>query len=149
MSLWDWTLRAYERPGVPEACLKLQDSYLLNTSLLLWVCWANPDEATLAKGLGLSTEWDQILWPLRNARRDLKAELQYVDNTARLGLREDVKAAELRAERVLMESLEVLAGQAASPVDLTVALTRAAELWRNKPAPVEDVAALAAALSVC
>lgn len=145
--LWDWTLRTYERPGVPEACLRLQDSYLINTSYLLWVAWADPGETALRTGLAMSVTWDQILWPLRNARRDLKAPQPGVDDEARLALREDVKAAELRAERLLMESLERLTGPAAAPIDLTAALTRAAEAWRNQPAPTEDVAALVAALA--
>lgn len=145
--LWDWTLRTYERPGVPEACLKLQDSYLINTSYLLWVAWADPDQAALLAGLSMSVNWDQIVWPLRNARRDLKAPHPGIDDEARLALREDVKAAELRAERLLMESLARVAGPAPGPVDLTVALTRAAEAWRNQPAPQEDVVALVAALA--
>ena len=39
MSLWGWTLEAYARPGVPEACLELQDEYGQNTSYLLWAVW--------------------------------------------------------------------------------------------------------------
>lgn len=145
--LWDWTLKTYERPGVPEACLALQDRYLINTSYLLWVAWAAPDKGALRAGLAMSVSWDQILWPLRNARRDLKAPQPGIDDQARLALREDVKAAELRAERLLMESLERLAGPAAGAVDLAAVLTRAAEAWRNQPAPAEDVAALVAALA--
>ena len=147
MGLWDWTLKTYERPGVPEACLKLQDDYLINTSFLLWVAWADPDEAALYRGLGNASNWDQILWPLRTARRELKPDWPGSETASRLALREDVKAAELRAEQLLMASLEGVAGPAAGPVDLTAALTRAAEAWRNKPAPAEDIAALIAALA--
>ena len=42
MSLWDWSLEAYGQPGVPEACLALQDGHGQNTSLLLWAVWAEP-----------------------------------------------------------------------------------------------------------
>lgn len=145
--LWDWTLKTYERPGVPEACLTLQDRYLINTSYLLWAAWAAPDEEALLAGLAMSANWDPILWPLRNARRDLKVAQPGIDDGARLALREDVKAAELRAERLLMESLERLAGPASGAVDLSAVLTRAAEAWRNQPAPTEDVAVLVAALA--
>ena len=36
MSLWDWALEVYARPGVPDTCLVLQDDHGQNTSYLLW-----------------------------------------------------------------------------------------------------------------
>jgi uncharacterized protein (TIGR02444 family) len=147
MSLWDWTLKTYERPGVPEACLTLQDEHGLNTSLLLWAAWADPDDAALASAVAAGKAWDdQVLWPLRRVRRDLKAAMGGIADEARLALREDVKAAELRAERVLMEGFETLAGAAAGQVDLTTALTRAARAW-NGSAPDGALNTLATALA--
>ena len=147
MTLWDWTLRAYERPGVPEATLVLQDEHGLNTSLLLWAAWADPGDVALGKAVATGKVWDdQVLWPLRRVRRDLKSAMAGVGDAARLALREDVKAAELRAERVLMESLEGLAGQAALPVDLMAALGRAGRAW-NGTAPESALAELVAALA--
>ena len=63
---------------------------------------------------------------------------------AREGLREDVKAAELRAERVLMETLEAMGGRNGGAPALE-ALTAASRAW-GQPAPAEALAALAAAL---
>jgi uncharacterized protein (TIGR02444 family) len=147
MGLWDWTLRTYERPGVPEACLAAQDEHGLNTSLLLWAAWADPGVDALAAAVTAGRAWDdQVLWPLRRVRRDLKAAVAGIDDRARLDLREDVKAAELRAEQVLMEAFAGLAGQAAGPVELTAALTRAAQAW-NGSAPRTAIARLAAALA--
>lgn len=147
MSLWDWTLKTYERPGVPEACLILQDEHGLNTSLLLWAAWADPDDAALAGAVAAGKAWDdQVLWPLRRVRRDLKAAMSGIADEARLALREDVKAAELQAERVLMEGFEALAGPAAGPIDLAAALTRAARAW-NGTAPETALISLSATLA--
>lgn len=129
MSLWDWTLATYGKPGVPEATLVLQDEHGFNTAFLLWAIWANPDRETLANGVQTTVLWDEtVLWPLRNVRRGLKHSRRPFDDAAREGLREDVKAAELRAERVLMETLESLAGPAVES-DPAGALTRAAMAW--------------------
>lgn len=147
-SLWDWTLAAYGRPGVAEACLEAQDGHGLNTSLLLWAVWANPDDAALASAVALGKAWEEtVLWPLRHVRRDLKAAMPGIDDQARLDLREDIKAAELRSERVLMEGFEALAGRAAGPVDPAAALSRAARAWRNDAPPKIAMARLAAALA--
>ena len=148
MALWDWTLATYDRPGVAEACLKAQDGHGLNTSLLLWAAWADPDDDALAQAVAIGKAWEAaVLWPLRHVRRDLKTMMPGVGDQARLDLREDVKAAELRAERVLMESFETLAGQAAGPVELATALSRAARAWRNDAPPKIAIADLAAALA--
>ncbi len=147
MRLWDWTLKTYERPGVPETCLALQDEHGLNTSLLLWAAWANPDDAALASAVANGKAWDDtVLWPLRRVRRDLKAAMAGIADLSRLDLREDVKAAELKAERVLMESFEGLSGQSAEPIDLFAALTRAARAW-NGANPHAAITTLAAALA--
>ena len=145
-SLWDWTLAAYGKPGAPEATLALQDEHGLNTAFLLWAVWADPDRETLANGVQTSVLWDEtVLWPLRNVRRALKTSRRPFDDVAREGLREDVKAAELRAERVLMETLEGLAGPTASP-DPAGSLTRAAMAWSGQ-APAAALKQLAEALA--
>ena len=66
-----------------------------------------------------------------------------MDDRAREGLREDVKAAELRAERALMESLEPLGKNGGAHA--LAALEAASAAW-GKPAPANALAALAAAL---
>jgi uncharacterized protein (TIGR02444 family) len=144
--LWDWVLAAYARPGVPEATLALQDEHGLNTSLLLWAAWADPEREALENGVQVTVGWDEtVLWPLRNVRRVLKTPRAPFPDAAREGLREDVKAAELRAERVLVEALEALAGKAAAP-DVAGALTRTAMAWSGA-APKEALDRLAKALA--
>lgn len=146
MKLWDWTLAAYGRPDTPEACLHLQDDHGLNTSLLLWSVWAGAtDPGLLDRAVAIARRWDaEVLWPLRNTRRYLKARMPDVDDAAREDLRGDVKAAELRAERVLMESLEALA-RPREIEDPVIALEAVSDAWGVKP-PLEALERLAAAL---
>lgn len=147
MALWDGVVAAYERPGVPEACLTLQDEFGQNTSLLLWAAIVRPgDEALLARAAETTRSWDETaLKPLRAVRRALKPACPPVADAAREGLREDVKAAELRAERVLVETLEGLAAKPGASSALA-AVTAASRAW-GRPAPGEALAALVAALA--
>lgn len=146
--LWDWTLAAYAQNGTPEATLKLQDDHGQNTSFLLWAVWAEgPDAAALAQGVRIAKAWEAtVLKPIRQVRRDLKPAFDGVDDGAREGLREDVKAAELRAERVLTEALEALAGGSSGGLPALAALKAASAAW-GTPAPDDALAELAAALS--
>ena len=146
MGVWDETLRAYARPGVPAACLSLQDDYGQNTSFLLWAVWAETaDAGLLGRAADVARRWEALaLAPLRAVRRALKPPLAGVLDDAREGLREDVKAVELRCERVLMESLEALAGERGGAHALA-ALEAASKAW-GEPAPHQALTALAAAL---
>jgi uncharacterized protein (TIGR02444 family) len=146
MALWDWTLAAYAQAGVPEACLTLQDQYGQNTSLLLWAVWAEAaDPALLARAAEVAHRWDALaLAPVRAVRRALKPAFEGVADGDREALRDDVKAVELRAERVLMEALEALMGQRGGAHALA-ALEAASKAW-GEPAPDNALAALAAAL---
>ena len=142
---WDWALAAYDRPGVAEACLSLQDDYGQQTAYLLWAAWASPSDAALAHGAELARRWEAaILGPVRQSRRALKAPLSPVDDEARLAVREKVKAVELDLERLLMISLEGLSPAAAAGG--LPALLRAGEAWGDPP-PIEALMRLARALA--
>ncbi|MFC3071445.1 TIGR02444 family protein [Phenylobacterium soli] len=147
MAIWEWALEAYARPGVPEQCLRLQDEFGQNTPLLLWAVWAEAaDPALMARAADLARRWqDAAILPLRAARRALKPALPLVEDAAREGLREEVKAAELRAERVLLEALEALSGDELRGAHALDALKAASAAW-NPAAPDAELAALAAAL---
>jgi uncharacterized protein (TIGR02444 family) len=146
MALWDWTLRAYGQAGVSEACLTLQDAHGQNTSLLLWAVWAEAaDPALLAKAADVARRWEATaIAPIREVRRALKPAFPGVEDSEREALREDVKSVELRAERVLMETLEAMTGGHGGAHALA-ALQAASNAW-GRPAPDEALAALAAAL---
>jgi uncharacterized protein (TIGR02444 family) len=147
MAIWEWALEAYGRPGVPDAALRLQDAHGQNTSYLLWAVWAEADDAALlARAAEAARAWDAVaLSPLRAIRRALKPTLPAVADADREGLREDVKAAELRAERVLMESLAGMGHAASGGASALKALKAASQAW-GSPAPDDALAALAAAL---
>jgi uncharacterized protein (TIGR02444 family) len=135
LSLWDWAVEAYLRPGVSEVCLSLQDEHDQNVCYLLWAVWAAPDHAALLSASALTREWDSVvLKPLRGVRRRLPAS----------ELREDLKTVELKAERALLEALQGVGGAAAG--DPLESLERAVAIW-GKPAPIEALRQLAEAVS--
>ncbi len=147
MSLWSWCLEAYAKPGVAEACLVLQDEHGQNVPLLLWSVWAEgPSPAALDEAVRTARTWQaEVLEPIRAVRRGLKSEALPVPTASREALRADIKAAELHAERVLLEAFEVLAhGQNGHPA--LEALTAAAAAWGSPPPPAR-LAALAQALT--
>ncbi len=138
---------AYGRPGAAETCLRLQDEHGQMTSFLLWAVWAETaDAGLLDRAADVARRWDGLaLSPIRAVRRALKSRFDGVSDDAREGLREDVKAAELRAERVLMETLEAITPRQGGAPALT-ALKAASAAW-GTPAPDHALAQLAAALS--
>ncbi|GAA0654149.1 TIGR02444 family protein [Brevundimonas lenta] len=128
MSLWDWSLRAWESNAVQIACLDLQDAQGQNIPLLLWAAWAAqtgraPDADTIEAACDTARVWQETtIAPLRAIRRSLKTRTPDLDDAAREAVRAQVKAVELEAERHLLTALEALSpapGGAAKPV-LTV-----------------------------
>jgi uncharacterized protein (TIGR02444 family) len=146
-AIWDWALEAYAQPGVPQACLVLQDEHGQNTSFLLWAVYAEVrDPALLARGAAAARAWDAVaLKPLRDVRRGLKPPLSPFPDAARRTLREEVKALELAAERLLLETLAEL-GDRQGGAPALEALEAASKAW-EKPAPPAALAVLAAALA--
>ena len=141
--LWTWACAAYAAPGVAEACLSLQDSHEQNVPLLLWAAWTaatgrRPDEETIEAACDTARAWQTTtIAPLRAVRRTLKTPVPDLETDARLAVREQVKAAELAAERHLLNGLEGLAPAPTEtprpPVD---AMADAARLWdRVVPRP--------------
>ncbi len=137
MSLWDWAVQAYGRPGVADACLDLQDRHGQSVPLLLWAAWGalhgrRLGDTTLAAGADLARAWEEIaVGPLRQVRRQLAAP---IGGLAAQDLREQVKAAELSAERALIQALEAMApieDGAARPLE--PALREAAAAWGAVP----------------
>lgn len=141
--LWTWACAAYAAPGVSEACLSLQDHHEQNVPLLLWAAWTaatgrRPDEETIEAACDTARAWQTTtIAPLRAVRRTLKTPVPDLEAEARLAVREQVKAAELAAERHLLNGLEALspapAGAARPALD---ALVETARLWdRVVPRP--------------
>ncbi|AYG95322.1 TIGR02444 family protein [Brevundimonas naejangsanensis] len=141
--LWTWACAAYAAPGAAEACLSLQDYHEQNVPLLLWAAWTavtgrRPDEETIEAACDTARAWQTTtIAPLRAVRRTLKAPVPDLETEARLAVRDQVKAAELAAERHLLEGLQALApAPAEAPRPPLDALVETARLWdRVVPRP--------------
>lgn len=134
--LWDWAVRAYAAEGVQAACLDLQDSADQDVPLLLWAAWCartgRPlDGETLEAAVDLTRAWrEQAIAPLRAVRQRLKLRHPDLDDTARGAVRTQVKAAELAAERALLQGLADQSPPAGgAPGDLMTALATTSRAW--------------------
>ena len=152
LGLWDWANAAYARPGVEALCLELQDQHGHCVSYLLWAIWAARegralDEAALSEAVSLARDWEaKAIRPLRLARRALKAPRPGIDAEGQATLREQIKAQELMAERLLLDALEKLTpAPGGPPRDVAAALGEAARAWG--PAPSALIEALSDAFS--
>ncbi len=153
MRLWEWAVRAYAKPGVEAACLELQDGWDQNAPYLLWAAWAASegkklDAEALEDGCDLARAWDEAaIAQLRTLRRTLKKPIPDLEDDGREAVRAHVKAAELEAERRLLEQLETVAPEGpAAKVALAAQLVEAARVW-SRTVPRAQLETLAAELS--
>lgn len=110
VGLWTYACLLYARDGVEPLLLALQDEDEADVLLLITACWLG------AQGTGQNVEewralvrwhepWrEEVIDPLRRARRHVRSE------TGRSDLYGQLKAAELAAERLQLERLEVRLG---------------------------------------
>jgi uncharacterized protein (TIGR02444 family) len=136
MRFWDWALCVYARQPVAAACLHLQDAHGQSAPFLLWAAWAALEgrPVDLPRAAALVRAWDaEIGAPLRGVRRALKPARPDVDDAAREAFRDQVKAAELAGEKVLMESLEAACGPVDATRDVYGALLAAARATGEPP----------------
>ncbi|MBP2230680.1 uncharacterized protein (TIGR02444 family) [Azospirillum agricola] len=141
---WDFSLAVYGRPGVPAACLALQDGRGVDVNLLLFAAWAGMDCAAALSPAALEridaavADWRrEVVRPLRAVRRRVKAE----DD----GLYARMKAVELEAERIQQDRLFAAGGLSPRPGG-GVALA-AANMALLVPGGDPALAALVAALA--
>jgi uncharacterized protein (TIGR02444 family) len=139
MRFWTWALEAYARPGAAEACIDLQDRFGQCIPYLLWAAWAaregRPlDAEALQAGAELSERWEAVgVGPLRQARRAMKPSVAGIAEGAREAIRAEVKALELKAEQLLIETLEALAPEAAAQsLPIRAAVFAAARAWPSQ-----------------
>ena len=136
MSLWDWAVKAYDKDGVAEACLQLQDYFEQNVCLLLWAAWCGetgrkPEDDDLEAACDIARAWqDTTIAPLRAVRRTLKKPVPDLETEAREAVRNRIKAIELEAERHLLAQLEALVPEPnGKPVPVMDAMVAAARQW--------------------
>jgi uncharacterized protein (TIGR02444 family) len=109
MTLWNFALALYARPGVETACLAAQDAGA-DVCLLLCGAWLDgrgtrfqADCASALRKLAGERQAN-LIEPLRNARQQLREPASREPELERL--RKRIKAMELAAERQLLEQLE-------------------------------------------
>lgn len=103
---WQFSLRIYRKPGVPTACLTLQNSFGVDVNLLLFWIWSGLDAGIAASDVLLAkAEHEVAAWrtnvvkPLREVRSWLKHQPLISDATC-VRLRDSVKREELSAEQI-------------------------------------------------
>ena len=123
---WDFSLDFYARPGVPAACLELQDRAGVDVNVLLFLLHLAAhgralDRAGVAQIDAAVTDWRaQVVQPLRTARRALKAPSPAFAGADSAALRSAIKRDELEAERIQQQTIAALfppatSGTAAAP----------------------------------
>lgn len=123
-NFWHFSLDLYDREGVANACLALQDDYQLDVNLILFCFWYGTThgvvtEKLLGEVIDFSAEWrQQVVQPLRDTRRWMKLHSrQPAPITARFGtLRQQIKASELAAEKIQQERIALLSADS-EPLD--------------------------------
>lgn len=116
---WSFSLAAYRKPDVAEACLRLQDGAGADVNLLLYLCWVAGaragalDGAEVGEAVARTEAWrDCVVGPLRTARRRMKQGIPGMPAESVEALRAEVKRIELRSERLQQDLLYRLSGAA-------------------------------------
>jgi uncharacterized protein (TIGR02444 family) len=108
---WDFSLALYGRPGVAPALLGLQDRRGADVNLLLYCCWMGSGgqlltQVDLARARDAGLVWQQeIVHPIRAARRRLKQGFPGLNAEAVEALRRRLGDIEIEAERVVQDAM--------------------------------------------
>jgi len=111
---WAFALEIYARPGVADACVKLQNEAGVDVMMLLVITFAAVRHRILLTAAEIREldeacrPWrEQIVWPLRAIRSGLKTGPAPAPNGETEEFRSKVKAVELAAERLQNQLLAV------------------------------------------
>jgi len=119
-ALWRFSLAFYERPGVSDALVALQDHRGCDVNLMLFSLWHGVSGRSRLTDKELVIA-DQIVRPIKagivKPLRALRRKLRSDTDADVQRLREGVKALELKAERVIQDRLARLAGPPGSDAD--------------------------------
>lgn len=109
---WDFALKLYARPGIADACLRLQTECGVDVMLLLMATFAAVRRGVVLTPSDIADmdascrSWrEQIVQPLRALRTTLKTGPAPAPSEGTEKLRSSIKAAELSAERLQNEVL--------------------------------------------
>lgn len=114
---WAFSLDLYGRSGVAPACLALQDRLGADVNLLLFCCWAGSHGRRLSveeirRAVEAVRAWhDEVVAPIRAARRRLKEGFTAMAGEPAEALRRRLLSVEIEAERIAQFRLaELLPG---------------------------------------
>ena len=104
---WDFALDVYRKPGVSDACLRLQEGQHLDVNLLLFVCWIGASgggavtRQDIQKSMAAVGPWhEQVVKPLRGVRRIMKGGFSTAPADLSDQLRRAIQAREIDAEHI-------------------------------------------------
>ena len=115
--LWEFSLKLHAEPGVAASCLSLQNQHGFDVNLVLFCIWygfrhGELTDDLLKTALETSDNWrEAVVKPLRGLRTQLKralTETAYSSGSEISALKEQIKNAELDAERIQQQELEKL-----------------------------------------
>ena len=108
---WRFSLALYSQPGVPPACLALQDKHGVDVNVMLYGLWLATQGRMLSSGdmeridAAVGPWRSEVVVPLRGVRRVLKEPADAFATPETAALRDRIKAVELEAERLQQEAL--------------------------------------------
>lgn len=102
---WQFSLRTYWKPGVEQACLRLQDRDGADVNVMLLCCWAAASgrgalgTRVLREAMKSTARWQkEVIAPLRSARRSLKQGFDGVPQQNAEKLRKKIGKLEIECE---------------------------------------------------
>ena len=111
VDLWEFAVAFYERPGIREQCLELQNSDGVDVCLLLVLVWLGASEVRLTPDQirqldAVMVEWrTQVIIPLRNVRKFMAGNLRVSSGSNdkdMVAVYDSAKQLELRVEQRAM-----------------------------------------------
>ncbi len=133
LTIWDFALAFYAQDGVEADCMSAQDRYGLDVTYLIFALYrarlGQGFEATDTQRLAQKLT-RQLVTPLRQRRRALKAEPQTEPPTLVAETRVQLLAAELASEQTILQILHLseIKGQPLSGYDGLIQCVRAAHV---------------------
>jgi uncharacterized protein (TIGR02444 family) len=155
---WRFSIKFYQLPEVPPACIELQDQAGVDVNVLFFLLWLATQNRALDKAQVAAIDraigaWREMaVVPLRQVRRALKSPPAVMPADAAEGFRTRIKAVELEAERLQQEALFQMAERgplgapAASPAEAAKASVAAYQAVL-KPFPAAPLATVLSAFA--
>ena len=110
---WDFSNQLYDKDGVAEICLNLQEEFEVDVNLILFCYWIarfkhGPSVAEWTKICEFSIEWQKlIVKPIRNARKSISIKRQnYFKDEDYTELRIQLTTTELAAEKIQQNTIQ-------------------------------------------